>query len=181
MSRGFHGVRLSEKVYELVPTQTNGVVKRLNHTLSQLFSYLIADDQKNWDEALLHRIAAHNNNVSRGIGFAPNEVHIGRYPRSPMTILEGSGLKGHQSAKRDQLDYRELTRDRQVRAYRLVREEDPLIKAKHQAANEKIDAAMNNRMKFVAEDWAWVYDDHSTKTGGGKHVHKPAESSSARK
>ena len=129
---------------------------------------------------MLHRIAAHNNNVSRGIGFAPNEVHIGRYPRSPMTILEGSGLKGHQSAKRDQPGYLELMRDRQVRAYRLVREEDRLIKAKHQAANEKVDAAMNNRMKFVAGDWARVYGDHSTITGGGTHVRKAAEGSSAR-
>ena len=161
--------------------QTNGMVERLNHTLCQMLSYLIADDQKNWDEVLLHAIAAHNNNVSRGTGLAPNEVHIGRYPRLPMTILEGSGVKGHQSAKRDQLDYLELMRDRQVRAYRLIREEDRLIKAKHQANNEKIYAAMNNRTKFVVGDWAWVYDDHSTITGGGKHVLKPAEGSSARK
>ncbi|CAN0574206.1 unnamed protein product, partial [Laminaria digitata] len=59
------------------------------------FSYLIADDQKNWDELLMHAVAAHNNNVSRGTGLAPNEVHIGRYPRLPMTILEGRGVKGH--------------------------------------------------------------------------------------
>ena len=48
-----------------------------------------------------------------------------------------------------------------MRAYRLVREEDRLIEAKHQAANESIDAAMNNRTKFVAGEWAWIYDDHS--------------------
>ena len=48
--------------------QTNGVVERLNHTLCQMLSYLIADDQKYWDEVSLHAIAARNNNVRRGIG-----------------------------------------------------------------------------------------------------------------
>ena len=65
-------------------------------------------------------VAAQNNNVSRGTGLAPNEaneVHIGRYPRLPMTILEGRGLKGYQDLKQDQLDYLELMRDRQVKAY----------------------------------------------------------------
>ena len=70
--------------------QTNRMVKRPNHTLCQMLSYLIADDQKNWDEMLMHAVAAHNN-VSRGTGLVPNEVHIGRYPRLPMTILEGRG------------------------------------------------------------------------------------------
>ena len=96
------------------------MVERLNHTLCQMLSYLITDDQNNWDEMLLHAIAAHNSNVSRGTGLAPNEVHIGWYPRLPMTILESSSVKGHQSAKRDQLDYLELVRDRQARAYYLV-------------------------------------------------------------
>ena len=58
--------------------QTNGMVERLNHTLCQMLSHLIADNQTNWDELLLHAIAAHNNSVSRGTGLAPNEVHIGR-------------------------------------------------------------------------------------------------------
>ena len=47
----------------------------------------------------MHEVAAHNNSVSRGTGLAPSEVHIGRYPRLPMTILEGRGVKGHQGLK----------------------------------------------------------------------------------
>ena len=64
--------------------QTNEMVELLNHTLCQMLSYLIADDQNNWDEMLMHAVATHNN-VSRGTGLAPNEVHIRRYPRLPMT------------------------------------------------------------------------------------------------
>ena len=73
--------------------QTNGMFERLNHTLCQMLSHLIADNQTNWDELLLHAIAAHNNSVSRGTGLAPSEVHIGRYPRLPVTILEGHGAR----------------------------------------------------------------------------------------
>ena len=91
-----------------------------------MLEYLIADDQNNWDDMLVRAIAAHNNNVKRGTGLAPNEVHIGRYPRLPMTILESSDVKSHQSEKRDYLDYLGLMRDRQVRAHNLVREEDRL-------------------------------------------------------
>ena len=42
--------------------QTNGMVERLNYTLCQMVSYLIADDQKNWDDMLMRAVAAHNNN-----------------------------------------------------------------------------------------------------------------------
>ena len=110
--------------------QTNGMVERLNHTLCQMLSYLEADDQKDWDKLLLHAISAHNNNVSRGIGLAPNEVHIGRYPRLPMTILERRGVAGHQGLKADQLEYLQLMRGHQVKAYDLVKQEDYLIKSR---------------------------------------------------
>ena len=81
--------------------QTNGMVERLNHSLCQMLSYLIADDQKKWDEMLMHAVAAHNNNVISGTGRAPNEVllRIGRYPRLPITILEARGVNSHQGLK----------------------------------------------------------------------------------
>ena len=69
-----------------------------------------------------------------------------------MTILEGSGVKGHQSEKRDHLDYLGLMRDRQARAYNLVREEDRLTKAKHQAANDEIEKIVNNKTRFETGD-----------------------------
>ena len=104
--------------------QINGMVERLNRTLCQLLSYLIADDQKKWDDLLMHAVAAHNNDASRGTGLAPDEVHIGRYPRLPMTMLEGRGVRGHQRLKQDQLDFLGLMRDRQIKAFELVNEED---------------------------------------------------------
>ena len=81
--------RNSEEIYKFLSSPDEWNVERLNHTLCQMLSYLIADDQKKWDDILMHAVAAHN--VSRGTGLAPNEVHTGRYPRLPMTILEGRG------------------------------------------------------------------------------------------
>ena len=46
-----------------------------------------------------------------------------------------------------------MMRDRQVRAYNLVREDDRLTKAKHQATNDKIEKIMNNETRFETGDW----------------------------
>ena len=121
------------------------MVERLNRTLCQMLSYLIADDQKNRDGMLMHAVAAHNSNVSRGTGLAPNEVHIGRYSRPPMTIFEGRGLRGHQGLNQDQLEYLELMRERQIKAYQLLNEEDRLTKAKHEADNEHLEELITKR------------------------------------
>lgn len=55
--------------------------EKLNHSLCQTLSYVIAYIQKNREEMLIHVVAARNNNFRRGIGLAPNDVHIGRYSR----------------------------------------------------------------------------------------------------
>lgn len=83
-----------------------------------------------------HAVAAHNNNVSRGTKLAHTEVHIGRYPRLPMTILKGRDVRGNYGFKRDQFDFLKLTRGRHKRAYKLVRDEDRLTKARHASANK---------------------------------------------
>ena len=64
------------------------------------------------------------------------------------------------------------------KAYELVKEEDRLIKARDEAANEKLDGLITKRPKFEVESWAWIYDDKSTISGGGKHVLKPSETDS---
>ena len=73
------------------------------------------------------------------------------------------------------MDHLELMRDRQVKAYELVKEEDRLIKAKHEANNEHIAEFINRCPKFDVGDWVWVHDDKRTIAGGGKHVLKTSE------
>ena len=162
------------------PAQTNSMVERLNHILCQMLSHLVADNQTNWDELLLHAIAAHNNSVSRGTGLAPNEVHIGLYPRLPMTILEGRGARGHQGLRRDQLHFLQLIRERQNRAHELMRKKYFLIKAKQQTANEKLNSIFRQHPNFEAGQWVRVYDDKSSASGGDKLVLKAPVDGSTR-
>lgn len=110
-----------------------------------MLSYLVADDQKDRDKLLLYAISAHDNNLSRGIGLAPNEVHIGKYPRLPMTTLERRGVGGHQGLKANQLEYLQLMKDRQVKAYDLVRQEEYQIKSKHEVGNFELEETLNRR------------------------------------
>ena len=98
-----------------------------------------------------------------------------------MTILEGRGARDHQGLRRDQLDILQLMRERQSRACELVRKDNFLIKAKHHAANEKINSIFRQRPNFAAGQWVWVYDDKSTISGGGKHVLKAPTDGSLRK
>ena len=144
---------------------TNVMVEGLNHTLRQMLSHLIADNQTSWDGLLLHVIAAHNNSVSCGKGLASNKAHIGRYSRLTITFLEGRRARGHQGLRLDQLDFIQLMRDRPNRAYGLVRKGDVLIEAKHQAANEKLDSIFRQRPDYAAGQWVGVYDDKSTISG----------------
>ena len=72
-------------------------------------------------------------------------------------------------------------RERQNRAYELVRKEDFLIRAKHQAANEKLNSIFRQRPNFAAGQWVGVYDEKSTISGGGKHVLKAPVDGSTRK
>ena len=98
-----------------------------------------------------------------------------------MTIPEGRGARSHQGLRRDQLDFLQLMRERQNRAFELVRKEDFLIKAKHHAANDKLKSIFRQRPNLVAGRWVWVYDDKGTISGGGKHVLKAPADGSSRK
>ena len=62
-----------------------------------------------------------------------------------------------------------------------MRKDDFLIKAKHQAANEKLKSIFRQRPNFAAGQWIWAYDDKSTISGGGKHVLKAPTDGSAGK
>ena len=63
-------------------------------------------------------------------------------------------------------------REWQNKAYDLVWKEGFLIKAKHQAANEKLNSVLRQRSNFEGRQWVWVYDDKSTIRAAGKHVLK---------
>ena len=115
-------------------------------------------------------VYAHNSHISKATGLAPNEVHIGRYPRLPMTSLSShKQIKGVQSLKQDELDNLQLMKDKQQAAYRLVIDSDRLTKEKHRENNSKIDDTMHKRPMYEVGQWVWVYDvQHTLSTATGQ-------------
>lgn len=98
-----------------------------------------------------------------------------------MTILEGRGVSGNQGLKQDQLDYLNLMRDKQRKAYELVREQDKITKAKHEKSNQVLSSIIGKRPKYKEGDWVLVYDEKSTISGGGEHVLKSRVNSRGKK
>ena len=66
----------------------NGGVERVNHTMAQMLAMVCNEHQNDWDVHLPHVEYAYNNSVSAATGLAPNEVHIGRLSRLPLTVFE---------------------------------------------------------------------------------------------
>ena len=88
----------------------------MNHTMAQMLAMVINELQNNWDEQLPHVKYAYNKSVSAATGLAPNEVHMGRLPRLPLTIFERTRDATHQSLARGHLAYYDLVTDCQQRA-----------------------------------------------------------------
>ena len=140
----------------------NGGVERVNHTMAQMLSMMVNEKQNDWDEHLPYIEFAYNNSVSAATGLAPNEVHLGRLPRLPLTIFERSNVGGHQSLNRDQLDYCNLIRDRQQQAYDLVREQNAITASRIARSNTALDDVLHKRPVWRIGDWVWIYNSEST-------------------
>ena len=67
---------------------TNGGVDRLNHTMALMLAMVVNELQNIWDVQLPHVESACNNSVKAATGLTPNEVHMGRLPRLPLTIFD---------------------------------------------------------------------------------------------
>ena len=118
--------------------------------------------QNDWDVHLHHVEYAYNNSVSAVTGLAPNEVYIGRLPRPPLTVFNRSYGGTHQDLDRDQLAYCDLARERQQRAYELVREQHALTVARVNGQNSALSDALLCRPKYTAGEWVWVYNTAAT-------------------
>ena len=70
-----------------------------------MLAMVVNQRRDDWDLHLPHVEFAYNNSVSAASGLAPNEVHMGRLPRYPLTGFDRTGVVGHQSLARDHLAY----------------------------------------------------------------------------
>ena len=127
----------------------NGGVKRVNHTMAQMLAMVVNELQKSWDEKLPRVKFACNYSISAATGLAPNEVHTGRRPRLRLTIVERTGVAGHQRLVRDHLPYWDLETDREQRAYDIVREHHALAVSRVECRNSALSDALRPVLKFA--------------------------------
>ena len=140
----------------------NGGVERVNHAMAQMLAMVCNEHQNDWDVDLPHVEYACNNSVSAATGLAPNEVHIGRLPHLPIAVFDRSYGGAHHSLDRNHLAYNDLARERQQRAYELVREHYALTVARINGRNSTLSDALLGRPKYVAGGWVWVYNTAAT-------------------
>ena len=140
----------------------NGGVERVNHTMAQMLAMVCNEDQNDWEVHLPHVEYAYNNSVSAATGLTPNEVHVGRLPRLPLTVFDRTYGGMHQNLDRDQLAYCDLARKRQQRAYELVRDQHALTVARVNGRNSALSDALLRRPQYAAGGWVWVYNTAAT-------------------
>ena len=170
--------KLSAAVYELLKVRKiatsayhprgNGGVERVNHTLAQMLAMVVNERQDNWDEHLPHVEFAYNNSVSAATGLSPNEVHMARLPRYPLTVFDNIYARRHQSLARNQLEYCNLAADRQKRAYDLVREQHALTVSRMDRRISKLSNALHKRPVYSVGGWVWLYNSAATIRQGSK-------------
>ena len=170
--------KLSQAVYQLLGMHKldtssyhpncNGSVERVNHTMAQMLAMIVNERQDDWDLHLPHVEFAYNNSVSAVTGLAPNEVHMGRLSRLPLTVFDRTGVVGHQSLARDHLAYCDLAADRQKRANDIVRAHHALTVTRVNRRNSALADALRPAPNFATGDWAWVYNSASTIRQGVK-------------
>ena len=71
-------------------------------------------------------------------------------------------MAAHQNLDHDQLAYCDLARERQQRAYELVREQHTLTVARVNGRNSALSDAFLRRSKYTAGGWIWVYNTAAT-------------------
>ena len=129
---------------------------------------MVNERQDDRDLQLPHVEFAYNNSVSVATGLAPNEVHMGRLPRLPVTVFERTGVAVHQSLARDHPAYCDLATDRQQRVNDIVRKDHAPTVSRVDRRNSALADALHPVPKFAVGGWAWVSNSDSNIRQGAK-------------
>ena len=121
----------------------------MNYTMAQMLAMVVNEGQDDWDLQLPHVEFAYNNSISEATDLAPNEVHMGRLPRLPLTVFERTRVAGHQSLARDHLVYCNLATDQQQRANDIVSIHHALTVSRVNRRNSALTDALRPTPKFA--------------------------------
>ena len=138
--------------------------------MAQMLAMVVNERQDDWDAHLPHVEFAYNNSVSAAAGLAPNEVHMNRLPRLPLTVFEHPYARGHQSLASDQLEYVDVAADSQRRSYALVCEQHALNVARVERRNSALSLSDGLRQLpiYAIGVWVWTYNTAATIRQGVK-------------
>ena len=109
------------------------------------------------------------NNISI-LGQHTRPSYMNRLDRLPLTVFEHPYARGHQSLARDQLEYVDLTADRQRRSCALVREQHALNVARVERRNSALSLSDGLRQLpiYAIGVWVWTYNTAATIRQGVK-------------
>ena len=128
--------------------------------MAQMLAMVVNELQNNWIEQLPHVEFAYNNSISAATGLAPNQVHMGRLPRLPLTIFERTGVADHQTLVRDDLTYCGLATDRQQSAYDIICEHRALSFSRGTPQLDPLRRAAPGSQ--IRRCWVWVCNTDAT-------------------
>ena len=148
--------------------KSNDGLERVNHSLAQMLYLVNSEQQDDWAEWLPYVVQAYNNSVRAATGLAPNEIHLERMPRLPMTIIDESVVKGHTGEKQYQLLHLDIVREWQQRAFELVQDSHLTAMSKIQRSNTKLLAILHKLPNFEVGNWVWIYNSQATGRSGCK-------------
>ena len=170
--------KISQAVYQLLGVRKlatssyhpncNGGVERVNHTMAQVLAMVVNEQQDDWDLHLPHVGFADNNVITVVTGLAPNEVHMSRLPRLPLTVFDRTGVVGYRSLTRDHLSYCALATDPQEPANDIVRAHPALTVSRGNRRNYALTDALRPAPNSAVGGWAWIYNSASTIRQGVK-------------
>lgn len=99
----------------------NRSTERVGHIMVQFLSMVISEHQNDGHEQFSHVESAFNDPINTATGFAPKNVHLGRLPGSPITVIHRRSVSGHQVQAAISSSIATLPGSEQ-RVYKLVRE-----------------------------------------------------------
>jgi len=126
--------------------QTDGQIKVVNRTLSQLLHCIIQKNLKSWEECLPFVEFAYNRTMHSTTGFSPFEIVYGFNPLTPMDLIplpfeEKVSLDGEKKAK-------------------MVRQLHEGVRLQIEKKNRLYASKANKGRKLVViqpDDWIWVH------------------------
>lgn len=111
---------------------------------------MVENEHRNgWDEQSPHIEIALKTSANAATGLAPNDVRLGRLPRSAITVIQPRGVTGHQGRSRDRFEYHVLAGERQQRGDQLVREYQAIVSTRTACANQEMGDIIHKRLQYA--------------------------------